>query len=153
MQLEEGITFWNRMATIDDEHQYNDDYRKLVQRITRDVGTAEHVPDVATGTGIVALAIAENASTIEAIDYSPEMIAAAREKAAKITTNSVSFAVQGADRLEFPDGVFDAAVICNSLHVMEASEKALAEAVQVLRSDGALVAPTPCCGETPEASA
>ena len=47
MQHEEGITFWNKMAAIYDEHQYKDNYKKLVQRITRDVGTADHVLDVA----------------------------------------------------------------------------------------------------------
>ena len=153
MKLEEGITFWNKMAATYDEHQYNDNYKRLIQRIARDVGAADRVLDVATGTGIVALAIAQNASTIEAIDYSPEMIGAAQEKATRTATSNVSFAVQGADRLDFPDGVFDAVVICNGLHVMEAPEKALPEARRVLKSKGLLVAPTPCCGETSEASA
>lgn len=152
MQPKKDITFWDRMASIYDEHQYNDNYKGLIQRITDDVGTVSHVLDMATGTGIVALAIANHVDVVDAIDYSPEMIAAAQDKASKMGINNVNFSVQRADELDFHDDTFDIVVICNGLHLMELPERGLAEAKRILKPDGVLIAPTPCCGETPEAS-
>jgi ubiquinone/menaquinone biosynthesis C-methylase UbiE len=138
------------MASGYDEHQWNDKYERLVSRIVADVGNAEKVPDVATGTGVVAFELSRTVASIEATDLSAEMIHVAQEKAARKDMKGVRFSVQDACRLDFPNETFDAVVICNSLHVMPNPGKALKEACRVLKGDGRLVAPTACLGETEE---
>ena len=50
--------------------------------------------------------------------------------------------------LDFPDGMFDAVVILNSLHGMKTPDTALREALRVLGPSGVLLAPAYCHAET-----
>jgi len=143
-------SFWDKFASDYDDHQLNDNYKKLIERIVGDVGKTEKVLDAACGTAIVAFALSKNVNHVEAADYSAEMIAIAREKAVVNDVTNVNFSVQNAYKLSFPDRYFDAVVICNSLHVMEKPKKALLESKRVLKADGLLIAPNACLGESEE---
>ena len=81
----ENRKFWDRIARRYDRLtiKLTRDYPALVQRIVNDVNGAENVLEVATGTGLVAIEIARNASMVEAIDFSSEMIEFAKRKAFK----------------------------------------------------------------------
>jgi ubiquinone/menaquinone biosynthesis C-methylase UbiE len=144
----ESLAFWERFAQGYDEHQGTEEYERLACRIASDVGDANRVLDIACGTGIIALEIAKNAGRVEAIDFSSEMITIAWEKARDRHVTNVNFSTQAADRLDFADDLFDAVVVCNSLHVMKEPEQALAEARRVLKADGLLVVSNRCLGQT-----
>ncbi|MFH1113928.1 MAG: class I SAM-dependent methyltransferase [Pseudomonadota bacterium] len=145
----ENEEFWGRTAGRYDrlmsKVRY---YDAMVSRIAGDVGNAERVLDVATGTGRVALELAGCSNRVDAVDISPQMIAQASEKAANLGVDNVRFSVQGAYDLSFPDGTFDAVTACNALHVMQRADLALAEMKRVLKPGGLLVAPTYCHGQT-----
>jgi len=96
------------------------------------------VLEVATGTGLIALGIAPFVKSVEATDFSPKMIEAAKKK--NIRPN-VRFSVEDATALPFPDAAFDAAIISNALHVMPEPEKALTNIRRVLKPNGLLIAP------------
>ena len=70
----------------------------------------EKVLDVATGTGVVALAVARKLKngTVIGIDISRNMLAQAKEKAELSAIRNVSFRMMDADMLHFPDDYFDA---------------------------------------------
>ncbi|MBF0587256.1 class I SAM-dependent methyltransferase [Prosthecochloris sp. N3] len=147
MASDDYTSFWAENARTFDK-QSNPDIDALIKRICRDVGRVQRVLDVAAGTGNVSLAMARQAGQVDALDLEPEMIAVLREKAAASGVDNISFHVQSAYELDFPDRVFDAVVILNSLHVMKTPEAALCEARRVLRSSGVLLAPTYCHAET-----
>lgn len=144
---DDHTSFWAENARNFDK-QSNPDIDMLVKRICREVGRVQRVLDVATGTGIVALAMARQARQVDALDLEPEMIAVLREKAEASGVDNIAFRVQSAYELDFPDGMFDTVVILNSLHVMKTPETALRKACRVLRPSGVLLAPTYCHAET-----
>ena len=78
------------MTSDYDEHQLDDRYRNLIDRIVGDVGQSEKVLDAACGTGIVAFALSKNVKHVEAVDYSAEMIAVAKEKVIEKRVKSVN---------------------------------------------------------------
>jgi phosphatidylethanolamine/phosphatidyl-N-methylethanolamine N-methyltransferase len=81
------------------------------------------------------------------IDITPQMVDLARAKAQSRGIGNVEFAIGDAYQLPFSDGMFDAVVISNALHVMIEPERALAEARRVLKEDGRLIVPTFCHGD------
>ena len=142
----ENSTFWRNIAPGYDD-LIDDNYKSMIQRVIEDVGSVDRVLDVATGTGFIALEIAKKAKRVEAIDFVPEMISAARMKAHERAIANVNFSLGSAYKLGFPDHSFDAVIISNSLHVMREPEKALKESRRVLKTGGSLVVPTFCLGE------
>ncbi|MGC4191343.1 MAG: class I SAM-dependent methyltransferase [Thermomicrobiales bacterium] len=114
-------------------------WRDLVARKAASVdgrGSA-HVLDVATGTGDVAFAIRKaGALRVTGLDFSPEMIAAARAKLAKSDVDGVTFVEGDAMALPFPDGTFDATTVSFGLRNMPDYGAAVAEMGRVLRRGG-----------------
>lgn len=68
------------------------------------------VLDVGTGTGRAAIALARRGASVTGVDASAEMLAVARRRAGEAGVG-VTFAVEDAHRLSWPDRSFDA-VIC-----------------------------------------
>jgi ubiquinone/menaquinone biosynthesis C-methylase UbiE len=76
-----------------------------------EVKPAQRVLDIATGIGEPALSAASRvgpAGRVVATDLSPQMLAIARERAASLGLTNVEFMEADAERLDFPDGSFDA---------------------------------------------
>ena len=87
--------------------------------------------DIACGPGITAGVADERGVRTVGIDFSPAMVAIARQLHPALT-----FAVGDAEDLELPDATFDAAVMNFGLLHLARPEKALAEAARVLRPGG-----------------
>ena len=76
-----------------------------------EVKPAQRVLDIATGIGEPALSAASRvgpAGRVVATDLSPQMLVIARERAASLGLTNVEFMEADAERLDFPDGSFDA---------------------------------------------
>ena len=68
-------------------------YVNLIEELLAERGIKRaRVLDIACGTGILALALAKNGHTVQGADISPEMIKAAKSKAAGL--NNITFAVR-----------------------------------------------------------
>lgn len=95
-----------------------------------------HVLDIGCGEGHFAAALAKVGATVTGIDPNTDAIASARRAVPDARFEGVS-----ADRLPFPNGSFDLAVVLNALHHVPAAEMrpALREAVRCLKHDGRLV--------------
>ena len=95
----------------------------------------ETVLDVATGTGNTALAAARRRTRVTGIDFVPELLAKARERAA-VEGLSVEFREGNAESLPFEDGQFD--VVLSTFGVMFAPDqaRAAAEMLRVVRPGG-----------------
>jgi len=134
--------FWDRYAKLYDFEinrfsgkAYSEMYALMARSLLPDM----EVLEVATGTGLIALNIASHVSHVEATDYAPKMIAAAKKKKAP---GNVCFSVEDAMALSFEDGTFDAVIISNALHIMPDPGKTLASIARVLKPHGLLIAPT-----------
>jgi ubiquinone/menaquinone biosynthesis C-methylase UbiE len=98
--------------------------------------------DLCTGTGAIALLIAENRpeSEVVGIDLSPDMLARARVKMQERRLSNVAFREMDASTLEFADSRFDAVTISFGLHEMprDLMLRVLAEAARVASAGASL---------------
>jgi demethylmenaquinone methyltransferase/2-methoxy-6-polyprenyl-1,4-benzoquinol methylase len=94
----------------------------------------ERILDVAAGTGTSSVALAKTGATVVAVDFSPGMIAAGRQRHPRI-----EFVEADAEKLPFGDDEFDAVTISFGLRNVEHPKVALAEMYRVLKPGGRLV--------------
>src|SRR6185437_3615985 len=82
-----------------------------------DVAPPARALDLGTGTGVVALALAERypAAEVVGIDMSPAMIEEARRKPATELAGHIRFEVGDASALACPDGDFELVVLSNMI--------------------------------------
>ena len=99
-----------------------------------DVPPPGRILDLGTGTGVVALALAERypEAEIVGIDLSPGMIEEARRKLAPGLAGRVSFEVGDAAALACPDGDFELVVLSNMIPFFD-------ELARVVAPEGTLV--------------
>ncbi len=104
-----------------------------------DVAPGMWVLDVATGPGEPALSIAGRvgaAGLVLGVDFSPVMIRRARGRARALGAKNALFREMDAEKLAFPDMLFDRAVCRFGLMLMPDAERALAEMRRVLVPGG-----------------
>ena len=144
--------FWNRYARLYDFeiNRFNRAAYAEMYRLMRSVlNTEMRVLEIATGTGLVALNISPSVREVEAIDFAPQMIEAAKKKT---SPPNVHFSVGDATELQFAPRSFDAVIISNALHIMPRPELVLENIRGVLKSGGLLIAPTFSHGHLRESS-
>jgi demethylmenaquinone methyltransferase/2-methoxy-6-polyprenyl-1,4-benzoquinol methylase/phosphoethanolamine N-methyltransferase len=118
-------------------------YRRLTIEAAA-IAPGERVLDVGCGTGTLSLLAkqaAGDSGSVVGIDGSPEMIAVAREKAAKANAQ-VEFKVALIEQIPFGDQEFDVVLSSFMLHHLPDDVKlaGFAEIRRVLKPDGRLVA-------------
>ena len=104
-------------------------WRRRVVKSLRKLG-AKEILDIATGTGDLAIAMAEKieGSTICGADLSPEMLAVARRKVAKAGLESRITLMEGnAEKLELQSESVDAVTIAFGIRNFENKESCLIE--------------------------
>jgi ubiquinone/menaquinone biosynthesis C-methylase UbiE len=109
-----------------------------------DVPAARHALDLGTGTGVVAIALAERYPEAEVvgIDLSPRMIEEASRKVTPELTGRVRFEVGDASALSYPDGAFDLVVLSNMIPFYD-------ELARIVVPGGTLVLSSSRGAETP----
>jgi SAM-dependent methyltransferase len=135
--------YWDaEAATFDDEadHGLKDPaVREAWRSLLR-----EHLPepparvaDLGCGTGTLSVLLADEGYTVDGVDFSPEMVDAAREKAAG--RPGVTFAVGDAAEPPFDRGTYDAVICRHVLWALADQEAALRSWVDLVREGGRLV--------------
>lgn len=139
--MKDNKGFWDRWAGHYDRLMSGDKdtYARILKRMKKKLNRNMVVLELACGTGILSVQLAENVKMLEATDFSEEMIKQAKRKC---HSSKLHFSVQDATALPYAPETFDAVVISNALHIMPSPEKALAEIRRVLKPDGILMAPT-----------
>jgi demethylmenaquinone methyltransferase / 2-methoxy-6-polyprenyl-1,4-benzoquinol methylase len=95
----------------------------------------QRILDVATGTGLVAAAMARRGASVVGLDQSRAMLAAARARLAALGDRAEL--VHGeAERLPFADGEFDALTFTYLLRYVDEPAATLAELARVVRPGG-----------------
>jgi ubiquinone/menaquinone biosynthesis C-methylase UbiE len=100
-----------------------------------DIGAAEQVLDVATGSGNAAIAAARRFADVTGIDYVPSLIAQARDIARALRL-PVTFEEGDAENLPFVDATFDAVLSTFGVMFTADHEAAAAQLLRVTRKGG-----------------
>jgi len=98
--------------------------------------------DVACGTGYVTRPLAQKMRLVYGIDISMGMLEKATEYAQGNGIENICFARSGADRLPFPDEVFDGVTCIGALHLFPDTAEALKEMARVVKKGRRLAALT-----------
>jgi SAM-dependent methyltransferase len=144
----EGITWqrgiWDRYPEIY-QREVDKRFIPVVQQVIRRAALSpgQHVLDLGTGTGSVALQAAPLVAPhgdVLAVDLSPAMLAAAQQRARAMGVGNVRFHEGRAEAIPAEDGAVH--VVLASLSLMYAVDRAAAvrEIARVLRPGGRLVA-------------
>ena len=141
--------FWEKFAPKYDRFvdRRIGSYPLLLEKVAEEVQSGATVIEVATGTGLLALKVAEKAAQVHGVDISPAMIEEAKKKASEGQVENVFFSVEDAYALPFEEGRFDMAICSNALHNMQVPQTALDEMKRVLKPEGKLLTPMFCHGE------
>lgn len=107
-------------------------------RVAR-VRPGERVLDLATGTGITAIAARERGAQVTGVDLTPELLAVARTKAAAAGFDDIDFREGDAEALPFADAGFDTVLsTCGHMFAPDQPQVA-AELARVTRPGGRVV--------------
>ncbi|MEO0457650.1 MAG: methyltransferase domain-containing protein [Cyanobacteria bacterium P01_A01_bin.114] len=111
-------SFYGRRTDYDHEPgtTHPDKAERLLGMIPLKSG--QHVLDVATGTGLVAIAAAKQVGPtghVTGIDLTPGMLNQARSKLAKLNLQNLELIEANAERYSFPENQFDAIFCCEAL--------------------------------------
>jgi SAM-dependent methyltransferase len=98
--------------------------------------------DVACGTGFVTRHLAQKMRLVYGIDISVGMLKQATEYARERRIGNIRFARSRAERLPFPDSLFDGVTCSGALHTFEDTVEALTEMARVMKSGARLGALT-----------
>jgi ubiquinone/menaquinone biosynthesis C-methylase UbiE len=100
------------------------------------------VLDVATGTGMVAIAAAQavgDKEQVQAIDLSESMIKQAKENLKRAGLSNIDFHVMDGEQLEFEDNYFDVITCSYGLFFMPEMSTALKSWLRVLKPGGKII--------------
>lgn len=95
--------------------------------------------DIGTGTGRMATVFAGGASSVTAIDRSPDMLRLARAKTPADLGDKVRFMIGDFYSLPVEDATVDTAILHQVLHYAQEPERAIAEVSRVLTEGGRLL--------------
>lgn len=107
-------------------------WKRRVRMLTHHVGPGINVLELGCGTAYFTKELAWTGANVTAIDISPELLEAARRNC---PAPNVTFQVQNASALSYPDASFDSVVGSSVLHHLEIDE-ALRQIYRVLRPGG-----------------
>jgi SAM-dependent methyltransferase len=126
---ERNAGWWQDGFTDGADAEYEEQILPLARECLAGAG---RVLDIGTGEGQIArLAVRDGAALVVGVDPTMAQLAAARERA-----GGVHYARSNADALPFPDGSFDAVVVCLVFEHITDHRPAIAEIARVLAPGG-----------------
>ncbi len=141
---------WNKMAGGYDARSlqtFQEAYRRSIEKACTVLSPSDQVLEIGCGTGILALGVAPCVASVTATDLSSAMIAVAREKAARQGMTNVTFDVHDGYALPYTDRSFDAVLLFNVIHFVQAPHRILQETHRLLKPGGTLITATDCYAE------
>lgn len=135
----QGYSEYNQQEMADDRHfLWKKKMLELLAEAFPDRESKEiEILDVGTGPGFFAILLAEAGFRVTAVDYTEEMLKEARKNAGSLA-DQIRWQRGDAQKLEFPDGCFDAIVTRNVTWNLPDPEKAYSEWYRVLKTGGVL---------------
>ncbi len=110
----------------------------------------DHVLDVATGPGFLALIFAEKTAEVIGIDLTPAMLERAEANRTRKNMNNVRFQEGDAESLPFPDCSFDIVTCGSAFHHFPDTYRVLNEMKRVAKGSGKIAISDIITSENPE---
>ncbi|WP_227817157.1 class I SAM-dependent methyltransferase [Nitrogeniibacter aestuarii] len=107
------------------------------------------VLEIGCGTGSTAILHAPYVEHYHAIDCSGQMLEIARQKVAESALENLSFKQATIERLDSPEGEWDAVLAMSVLHLLDHRGKALRKIHSLLKPGGVFISSTVCLGDSP----
>ena len=119
-----------------DKAEYDDYLEKALSGIPE--GFSGKLLEVPVGTGILTMPVYKTLpdADVTCLDYSPDMMGQAREKAEKLVLKNVAFSQGDVGALSYEDGTFDIVLSLNGFHAFPDKEAAYRETLRVLKPGG-----------------
>lgn len=138
------MVFWDRIAGLYDIAQsLNGKVRREMVRLAADlIPEGATVLDTASGTGDLALAVAEKAAEVICTDMSVPMLDKAKIKAEKRGLTNIRFEARNIFDLVDEDETYDVVMAGNVLHLLDDPESAVRELARVTKKGGMMILPT-----------
>ncbi len=135
-------TFFNELANTWDKQTRTEKLLKFTEQLVPKFGLSkgQRVLDVGTGTGILIPFLLQQVGPsggVVAVDFAEKMIEACKAKYAHLS--NISFAIQQAEKLDFPAESFDAVICFGLFPHIENKEAALRQMNHVLKPEGTLI--------------
>ena len=120
-------------------HEMAAGFEPAVEHLLDFAGITEgmSVLDVATGTGITAIAAARRGATVAALDFAPDLLETGRELAQQAGVD-IAFQEGDAEKLPYPDAHFDAVVSTFGCMFVPRHDAVAYEMTRVLKPGGIL---------------
>jgi ubiquinone/menaquinone biosynthesis C-methylase UbiE len=141
--------FWNRISRKYASNPIADlaGYERTLQRVQALLSSEHEVLEIGCGTGTTALRLASSTRRLVATDISEQMITIASAKLANQPIQQLHFRLADADAPAVEQGVYDAVLAFNLLHLVTDLPQTLSSAINALKPGGLLVSKTPCLSE------
>ena len=125
-----------RMVWAMNRQECEDYLSKALSGIPEDF--AGKMLEVPVGTGILTMPVYQTLpkADVTCLDYSPDMMGQAKEKAEKLNLTNVKFQQGDVGALPFADGEFDLVLSLNGFHAFPDKEAAYRETFRVLKPGG-----------------
>lgn len=107
---------------------------RFVRRVKPQPGEA--ILDMAGGTGDIAFRLAEGGAEVTVADINQDMLDVGIERAMKRGIDGLVWSCQNAEKLSYPNAMFDAYTIAFGIRNVTHIDRALAEAYRVLKFGG-----------------
>lgn len=148
-RIEKEKRVWEKLAKTYDKQTrvFENAYNLTIEKTNGLLNSNHKVLEIACGTGIVTLGVADSVNKVTAIDISPNMIKVAQEKAKSLNKTNIDFKIEDGYSLPYKDKEFDIILLFNILHLIKEPNQQLREAYRLLKSGGYLVTATDCYGE------
>ncbi len=140
MNVKESIKrYWDARSKDYDRSPGHTDLPELWKRVLSNTFNEKmRILDIGTGTGFLALLLAELGHEVVGIDLSEGMLRVAREKARKLGIK-IEFELGDAENLPFDDESFDATICRHVLWTLPNPQKAIIEWCRVIKPGGKIV--------------
>ena len=114
-------------------------------------GFAGKLLEVPVGTGVLTMPVYRDlpGADVTCLDYSPDMMGAARARAERMGIKNVRFVQGDVGALPFEDGRFDAVLSLNGFHAFPDKDRAFSETCRVLKPGGVFCGCFYIAGEFP----
>ncbi|MFZ6029605.1 MAG: class I SAM-dependent methyltransferase [Chloroflexota bacterium] len=143
------ISFWDRAARTfeQQEARYPHLHARLIENTCKYLSPTDLTLDFGCATGIKTLGLAGHVRTIQGIDISPKMIAAARQNAEKQKIGNARFLQATLFDPQFEPGSFDVILAFGVLHLLNDLTQALHQINHLLKPGGWFISSTACMGQ------
>ena len=139
---------WEKIAAnYDKSSKFEEAYKLSIEKSKKVLESDYRVLEIACGTGIISLGIADKVNSVVGVDISPKMISIAKEKAIRLSVNNADFQIADGYYLQYKDNTFDAILLFNVVHIVKEPDTILTEAYRLLKPNGYLITATDCYSE------